>query len=330
MRFQAEQTAHDSGELSKPVVTPASENGVAMAYSFYDLLQQYQRHAQAGELTESLEAARRMWDAFPDRRNYTWTSLAAAHSAMGEDRLVAQVLRQALDANALWRLSLLEVPELELVRTNPECQAVIEEARRRIEAKHYRPFVVVEQPPHGGIAPMLLSLHGANSNAVSELSQWRAASTLGWIVAAGQSSQPSAEDRFCWDPPPERIWQDLREIASMLPGHARVVLAGFSQGAWVALQAALRSDIFQPAGVIMVAPFLGAVEHLEPSGRRLRIAMVLGEEDALNRQPSLVIDALAARGHHVETIRPSGLGHAYPDDFAEQLPHLLELVTRLT
>ncbi len=114
----------------------------------------------------------------------------------------------------------------------------------------------------------------------------------------------------------------------MLPDHARVVLSGFSQGAWVALQAALRSDIFQPAGVIMVAPFLAGQEHLDPSARRLRIAMVLGDEDPIVRQAGSVIDALAARGHHVEVVRVARLGHAYPDDFAEQLLHVLESVTR--
>ncbi len=301
-----------------------------MATGFYDLQDQFRRHAEAGELKEALETSRQLWDAFPDRHNFTWMYLAAAHVALGDFRLVAQVLRQALDANALWRLSLLEVPELELLRSDPECQAVIEEARRRIEVKHYRPLVVVEQPPHGGIAPLLLHLHGANGDAASELPHWRVATRLGWIVAAGQSSQPSAEDRFCWDPPPERTWQDLREIASMLPAHARVVLSGFSQGAWVALQAALRSDIFQPAGVIMVAPFLAGRERLEPSGRRLRIAMVLGEEDPITRQPDAMIDALAGRGHHVEVVRLARVGHAYPDDFSEQLPLVLESVTRRT
>jgi len=247
---------------------------------------------------------------------------------MGDVRLLAQVLQQALDSNALWRLSLLNVPELELVRSDPECQAVIEEARRRIEAKHYRPLVIVERHTQGVMAPLLLHLHGANSDAASELPFWRGAAGLGWIVAAGQSSQPSAEDRFCWDPPPERTRQDLGEIADMLPAHARVVVSGFSQGAWVALQAALRSDIFQPAGVIMVAPFLAGTERLEPSGRRLRIAIILGGEDPSIRQPDAVIEALAARGHHVEAVRLVGLGHAYPDDFAEWLPRLLESVTR--
>ena len=294
---------------------------------FYYLQDEYRRQAQAGELTKALETAHQLWDAFPDRRNFTWMFLAAAYAAMGDLHAVAQALRQALDSNFLWRLSLLEIPELELVRSDPGCQAVIEEARRRIKAKNYRPLVDVERP-RAGIAPLLLHLHGANSDAASELPHWRDAVGLGWIVAAGQSSQPSAEDLFCWDPPPERTWQDLRTIASILPAHARMVMSGFSQGAWVALQAALRSDIFQPAGVIMVAPFLAGPERLEPSGRRLRIAMIMGEEDPMIRQPDLVIKPLAARGHHVQVVRLAGLGHTYPDDFAQRLPGLLESVTR--
>jgi len=295
---------------------------------FYYLQDEYRRRARAGEVTEALETARRLWDTFPDRRNFTWMFLAAAYAALGDLHAVAQVLRQALDSNVLWRLSLLEIPELELVRSDPGCQAVIEEARRRIKAKNYRPLVDVERPLRAGIAPLLLHLHGANSDAASELPHWRAAAGLGWIVAAGQSSQPSAEDLFCWDPPPERPRQDLRTITSMLPAHARMVMSGFSQGAWVALQAALRSDIFQPAGVIMVAPFLAGPERLEPSGRRLRIAMILGEEDPIIRQAEAVIDALTARSHHVQVVRLAGLGHAYPADFAQRLPGLLESVTR--
>lgn len=159
--------------------------------AFYDMQDEYQRHAKAGDLTEGLEIAHRMWDAFPERRNYTWALLATAHAAMGDIGLVAQVLQQALDANALWRLSLLEVPELDVIRSDSRCQAVIEEARRRIEAKHYRSLVIVERNPGDVIAPLLLHLHGANSNAASDLPRWRGAAGLCWIVAGGQSCMES-------------------------------------------------------------------------------------------------------------------------------------------
>lgn len=310
-----------------PGVEPESSSGVSAA-GFYDLLDKYQRDARAGKLPVALDTAQRLWDSFPDRRDFTWSCLAATHAAMGELHLSALDLRTALDANVLWRLSLLDIPELQPVRNDRGCQAVIDEARSRIEAKGYRPLVVVEPPPNGGIAPLLLHLHGANSSAAREAPQWRSAAGLGWIVGAGQSSQPSAEDRFCWDPPPERRARDLREIAGMLPPHARMVISGFSQGAWVALQAALRSDIFHPAGVIMVAPFFAGREQLESSGRRLRIAMILGEDDPMIQRPEEVIDALTARGHHLEVLRIPGLGHSYPDDFAARLPGYLESVTR--
>lgn len=114
---------------------------------FFELQDEYRRHAEAGQPVDALETARRLWDAFPDRRNFTWIFPSAAHAAVGDFQSAAAVLRQALDANALWRLSLLDMPELALIRSDPACLAVIEEARRRIEAKHYRPLVLVEGPP---------------------------------------------------------------------------------------------------------------------------------------------------------------------------------------
>src|SRR5260370_9501131 len=120
-----------------------------MATGFYDLQDEFRRHAEAGELKKALESARQLWDAFPDRHNFTWIYLAAAHAAMGDFRLVAQVLRQALDTNALWRLSLLDVPELKLVHSYPECQAAIKAARKRSEVKPSRTLRCCGLAPHG-------------------------------------------------------------------------------------------------------------------------------------------------------------------------------------
>src|SRR5579864_919096 len=101
---------------------------------------------------------------------------------------------------------------------------------------------------------MVLVLHGARGTAAEELERWRSATELGYIVAAAQSSQPATADTFCWDPPRERVRQDFDTIVRMLPAHGRVVMAGFSQGAWVALYLALEARLVISGSVVMVAP----------------------------------------------------------------------------
>src|SRR5260370_33010538 len=101
---------------------------------------EYRRQAKAGDLTAALETARQLWDAFPDRRNFTWMFLSAAHAAIGDLHAVAQVLRQALGGNFLLRLLLLEMPEVELVRTDSGCPAVIGEALGGVKAENFPPL----------------------------------------------------------------------------------------------------------------------------------------------------------------------------------------------
>jgi predicted esterase len=172
-------------------------------------------------------------------------------------------------------------------------------------------------------APLLLVLHGATGDATRELERWRPATQLGFIVAAGQSSQPATADGFCWDPPRERVWADLREIVDMLPPHARVVIAGFSQGAWVALNLGLSGDLVQAGSVVMVAPFAGSAENLERAWRRMKVSILTGQEDVYRRGVEGLAEELRRRGHHVGLEVIPGLGHAYPADFESRLPGLL-------
>jgi pimeloyl-ACP methyl ester carboxylesterase len=161
-----------------------------------------------------------------------------------------------------------------------------------------------------------------------ELPYFEPATSLGWIVAAGQSTQPSAEDRFCWDPPPERIRRDLEALRDLLPAHDRILLTGFSQGAWAALRAALQGDLFPASSAILVGPFIGRLDDLRRSARRLRVAIVAGEQDRVTRDPTPLVEALEGGGHHVQIERVAGLGHDYPSDFAERLPLLLHALTQ--
>ena len=260
-----------------------------------------------------------------ERPDWEWYERASDLVAAGRFAEADEVVEAALAAGHLWRISMLIAPKLEPLWGRERFEKAAAEARRRVEARGFQP-VVLSATPSGiqGVAPLVLSLHGATGNAREELERWRPATELGWIVAAGQSSQPATEDGFCWDPPRERIWQDLRAIVASLPPHARVVLAGFSQGAWVALNAALRADLVQAASVVMVGPFPGPTANLEPAWRRLRISVLVGSEDVLLAEVRRLVGDLQKRHHHVALEVIPGLGHAYPPDFAARLPGLLK------
>lgn len=172
----------------------------------------------------------------------------------------------ALGAGHLWRVSLLLAPPLQALRGRDRFEVLASEARRRADLRGLQPLVLTAKPENQSyVAPLLLVLHGARGNASGELERWQPATKLGWIVAAAQSSQPATEDGFCWDPPRERVAQDLRAIAAQLPPHGRVVVAGFSQGAWIALNIGLQADLVVAGTVVMIAPFAGPDSNLAPS-----------------------------------------------------------------
>jgi predicted esterase len=109
----------------------------------------------------------------------------------------------------------------------------------------------------------------------------------------------------------------------MLPPHARVVLAGFSQGAWVAINAALQADVVVAGRVIMVAPFAARDPDLPPAWRRLRVSILVGERDSYREPVELFAQQLLERQHHVALEVIPGLGHEYPADFRQRLHSLL-------
>ena len=259
-----------------------------------------------------------------ERPDWEWYQRASEQVAAGELDAAEETIESALVARHLWRASLLIAPTLQALRGRERFEALASEARRRVDERHLEALVITAAPrTQGRVAPLLLVLHGATGNASLELERWQSATKLGWIVAAGQSSQPATEDGFCWDPPRERVAQDLRLIAARLPPHGRIVVAGFSQGAWIALNLGLQADIVVSGSVVMIAPFAGPDSNLPAAWRRLRVSILIGEDDAYRKRVELLGQELTKRDHHVSLEVVPGLGHAYPADFVGRLPNLL-------
>jgi predicted esterase len=259
-----------------------------------------------------------------ERPDWEWYQRAGEHVAAGRLEAAEEIIEAALGAGHLWRVSLLIAPSLQPLHGRERFEALAAEARRRVEARHLKPLVLLATPKDGRpVAPLVLVLHGATGNAAIELERWRRATELGWIVAAGQSSQPATADGFCWDPPRERIWQDVRAIAAQLPLHGRVVGAGFSQGAWIALNIGLQADVVVAGSVVMIAPFAGPDANLPAAWRRLKVSIVVGEHDTYRAHVERLAQQLTQHEHHVSLEVVPDLAHAYPTDFVARLPKLL-------
>lgn len=259
-----------------------------------------------------------------ERPDWEWYQRASEQVAAGELDAAEATIEGALVAGHLWRVSLLIAPTLQALRGRDRFEALASEARHRADGRHLEPLVLTAAPEiQRHISPLVLVLHGATGNASVELERWRPATKLGWIVAAGQSSQPATSDGFCWDPPRERMAKDLRVIAAQLPPHGRVVVAGFSQGAWIALDLGLQADLVVAGSVVMIAPFAGPDPNLPAAWRRLRVSILVGENDTYRTPVELLAQQLSQRDHHVALEVIPDLGHAYPVDFVARLPHLL-------
>lgn len=193
-------------------------------------------------------------------------------------------------------------------------------------------------PPGRSSAPVVIALHGNAENAARAAGCWRFVASHGWALLVPQSTQVMGPDAYHWDDL-DRGAQDVRyHYRSMLddaaaPGASldpkRVVLAGFSRGAALALHLAL-SGVLPARGVIALAPHLTDWSYmeglLEPSPRNpgLRAYFWAGSRD--ERAVRVIEDVarwMEAAGLTVQVEVVQGDGHFYPPDLEARIAPLL-------
>jgi len=293
------------------------------APTFEDLRWACATHNRGGRHAEALACAEEAWRRFPERRDFSWFLVAYANVALGRGSDAIAALEAAEAENRLWRAGLLRNPGLEPLAGEPRFAAVLARLLERIADRRFQPRLLVARPdPPSAHAPLLLGLHGAAGTADGFHSHWLPAVALGCVVASVQSTQPTAEDAFCWDDPVQ-VRRDLDAVLPDLPPHGEVVLTGFSQGAATALQLALAGDLVPARAVIGVAPSFTPMTPPAEAERPLDVVVLHGAEDRWGVGVAPTVDALRAARHRVHVEEVPGLGHDYPADFPERLPALV-------
>jgi predicted esterase len=292
-----------------------------------------------GEYEQALEVVRRAAPRFPDRAETITYWAACLESRLGHAERALQTLEAGLARGLWWPAEMLRWDEdFAPIRERAAFAAIIAACDDRLRAAQATATVQlhVEHPARANSrAPLVLALHWRGRPVDDFEPWWRPAVRYGAVLALLRSSQPLGMRSFGWDDP-VRSRQDVAAAWGLLRGGetfdpAKVVLAGASQGAALAIDLALREALLPVRGVIAVVPALSDLPGLAPAiamaaQRGLCVWLVTGEHDDVRTS----VETLAAELSQADVpchldIAP-GVGHDFPPNFETTLPAALDFV----
>jgi predicted esterase len=311
-----------------------------MSYSQYrQFRSEVHRLYQSGDYSAALDRLNQSAQAFPDQApqlNYIRICLLALTAPAP---VALSALQHALEQGYWYPPATLHTdPDLAGLQADPEFERLVAVCAGRFDqaARTTRPERIVLPPPHDTPAPYpdLLAFHGRNAAAASSQPYWESLAERGWLVALFQSSQVVGVGSYAWDDRQrsiEEARQHFDELSSSYPVHwQRLVLAGFSQGAGLAIWLALHK-LLPATGFIAVAPYLHGVEDLieQPQAipaNRPRGYLLTGDLDQHQEMFAQIEKLLHARQISYQREKRPHLEHDFPADFDQCLEKALQFI----
>jgi len=194
-------------------------------------------------------------------------------------------------------------------------------------------------------APLVVLCHGAGDNKKNFLERnWKdVADGLGLRLVSVPGPESTAAQSFRWYKPGSDGMEAIRNgvearVLSAVEAAkkqwavdpAQVILAGFSQGAFVALHTALRNPaVFQ--GAVVIAGFADEAALTEalakPEAKKLRMVGIAGKLDKRSHEQLSKAHAAMAAAGIVSDFREHDGGHTFPKDRAAALQSALAFLS---
>jgi len=258
--------------------------------------------------------------------------LARMQAMSGDESAAMATLVKASDRGLWWAPELM-VSEAAFgaLSERDAFKEIVRQSTRLRSAARARPRMVVFEPA-GEPRAVLLVLHPRNGRAGAFAGHWRDAAGMGYRVVVPDSGQLFGIDTFCWDDIDSSLLQVQESVQANRPQGKEwpIVLAGFSQGAALAIWLALSGQI--PArkflainpGFATIPPIDSFVS--EAHARHVRGRLLVGELDGDLPEASRLSDRLLRAGLDVSLEKVMGLGHDMPRPFR---PHLTRMLSEL-
>ncbi len=268
-------------------------------------------------------------------------NLACAYALGGDPGAALAWLRKAAAAGFSELEHLDTDPDLDSLRRRPgfsQVRAMVADNERRRQARVHAtasstPILVV--PPRradpAAEAPLIVVLHGYGDLPDSYPGLWGGTASAAGAVLAVPRGGLRVGGGWGWSSVDEAqavVQRALREVGAAHPiDPGRVVLSGFSQGAFMAFAVALREPE-RYAGVIALAgPYEPAIDAPLPArGQTPRFLFMAGTLDPAVTDMRRAADDFEAAGYQVRMRILPGIGHAFPQPPGPELGAALRWV----
>jgi len=294
------------------------------------LREEIQRSYEFGDYDRTIELLEELDRHSPDQADTAY-SLACCYAMTGQQNEAIRWLRRSADLGfARYRL-VSATDNLERIRGLPgytqavaRIEANAKESLVRFKATAPPPDPVVILPPHYDASQpvaLIVSLHGYGATAPPVAEVWQqAAADVGAIVIAPRAVHKVPNVGYEWGELEEAEFLVFRAIDHVRAKHAidskRVVLTGFSQGAYVSMELGLRHPkLF--CGIIPVCG--GAIPDaaLLAQGESLpRFFFMAGDRDGALHDMQRVTSLLEKQGAKARIVVHANTAHRFPQDSA--------------
>lgn len=223
-----------------------------------DVVSLYRR----GEYESALRITLESIDKFTHLRQLGFYWSARLHAVLGRAESAVDALKAGLADGHWWSDVLLLHSDLLGLRDQPGFRHVfVESTKRSAGACAAASSRVLVLPPEAGSAeaPLLLALHGRGVEASKFGMHWRAAGIeTDVLLAVPQSTQMLADGLFCWDDSSRAQSEILAALEKVAGAYSfnrrRIILAGFGQGADLAIRLTLAGAVEGCRAFLAVGP----------------------------------------------------------------------------
>lgn len=272
----------------------------------------------------AIEASR---SEFSDRDEILTFWEACLSSMAGEPERALGALSTGLDRGLAWHPKMLADPDLDAARELEGWDELVQRSARALDIlETERPETLsrISADPLG----TLIALHGGGEVPGDVFSHWATAMPEEWSLIVPAGDVPRSGGRWAW--PYDLSTDSLVTALSGQPLHDPLVLAGYSQGAALALKAAW-NEILPLTGLILIAGMLGVDEWRRSARKRVPLFLVVGTDDDISFEPSkATCQALDESGVPVHVDIREGLGHEYPPDLDRVIANGLAWISEQT